>query len=347
MARTSRPPSDHLSLLARAAPHVARLAPLALLRAAEARAPDLPRVGESKLPSDDVATLAQTPMMAFPAASLNAITFDGARPRVEGYWLGLTGPMGPLPLHLTEFACYERRYAKEQPFGDFVDLAAGRMLQFFYRAWSAASPAASVDRPAEDHFGDRLAALTGAEEGATADSPFPARARLRYAALYVSPRSAAAIADALSDLLRVPVRIVENIPRWRDIEPEDRTGLGRHFAGLGRDIITGRRVQTAQDAFRVVLTMPDARTYAAFLPGGRHFALLAAALDSFAPPHLEWEAELELPKPAITPVRLGGGMRIGWSAWTGKPRGDEARADARLGPSARRIADHYNKEQTS
>jgi len=347
MARTSRPASDHLSLLARAAPHVDRLAPLALLRAAEARAHGLPRIGQSKLPSDDVVTLAQTPMMAFPAASLSAITLDGARPRIEGYWLGLTGPMGPLPLHLTEFAAYERRYAKEQPFGDFLDLAAARMLQFFYRAWSAANPAASVDRPDDDHFGDRIAALTGAEEGASVDSPFPARARLRYAALYISPRSATAIADALCDLLRVPARIVENIARWRDVEPEDRTGLGQRFAGLGQDIVAGGRVQTAQDAFRVVLTMPDARTYAAFLPGGQRFTLVAAALESFAPPHLEWEVELELPAPAVTPIRLGGGMRIGWSAWTGKPRGEGACADARLGSSARRIAGHHNKEEIS
>ncbi|WP_010187948.1 type VI secretion system baseplate subunit TssG [Sphingomonas sp. PAMC 26605] len=336
-----------MSLLARGASQVARLTPLALLRAAEARASGLPRIGQSKLPSDDVATLAQTPMMAFPAASLSAITLDGARPRIEGYWLGLTGPMGPLPLHLTEFASYERRYAKEQPFGDFIDLAAGRMLQFFYRAWSAASPAASIDRPSDDHFGDRLAALTGAEEGATTDSAFPARARLRYAALYVSPRSAAAIADALSDLLRVSVRVVENVARWRDVEPEDRTGLGQRFAALGQDILTGRRVQTAQDAFRVVLTMPDARTYAAFLPGGQRFALVTDALDSFAPPHLEWEVELELPARAVAPIRLGGGMRIGWSAWTGKPRGADARADARLGPSARRMASHHIKEQIS
>jgi type VI secretion system protein ImpH len=336
-----------MRLLARAAPQVGRLAPLALLRAVESHGPDLPRIGHSKMPSDDVVTLVQTPMMAFPAASLSAITLDGSRPRIEGYWLGLTGPMGPLPLHLTEFASYERRYAKEQPFGDFVDLAAGRMLQFFYRAWSAASPMASVDRPDDDHFGDRLALLTGAEEGATPDSPFPARARLRYAALYISPRSAGAIADALCDLLRIPVRIVENIVRWRDVEPEDRTSLGRSFAGLGQDVVIGRRVQTAQDAFRVVLTMPDARTYASFLPGGQRFALATAALESFAPPHLEWELELELPAAAVAPIRLGGGMRIGWSAWTGKPGGEAARADARLGPSARRIAGHFDKEQTS
>jgi type VI secretion system protein ImpH len=147
--------------------------------------------------------------------------------------------------------------------------------------------------------------------------------------------------------LRVSVRIVENVVRWRDVEPEDRTALGQRFAALGQDIVTGHRVQTAQDAFRVVLTMPNARTYAAFLPGGNRFALVTDALDSFTPPHLEWEVELELPVEAIAPIRLGGGMRIGWSAWTGSLRGDAARADARLGPSARRIAGYHNKEHIS
>jgi type VI secretion system protein ImpH len=347
MARTPRPTSDHLALLGRAASQVARLEPLALLRAVEASAPALPRIGEAKLPTDDIVMLAQTPMMAFPAASLSAIVLSGVRPRIAGYWLGLTGPMAPLPLHLTEFAAYERRYAKQQPFGDFLDLVAGRMLQFFYRAWSAASPTASIDRPGDDRFGDRLAALTGAQQGVPPDSALPARARLRYAALYASPRSASAIADALADLLRVPVRIVENITRWRDIELEDRSSLGRGFVALGHDLIAGARVQTVQDAFRVVLQLPDARTYATFLPGGKSFALLTAALDSFAPPHLEWEAELEMPVAAIQPARLGADMRIGWSVWTARPGGGGTRAEARLGPSARRIVRANHKEKTS
>ena len=172
-----------------------------------------------------------------------------------------------------------------------------------------ASPAASADRPKEDHFGDRIAALTGAEQGVRPDALLPARARLRYAALYASPRSPAAIQDALADLMRAPVRIVEHVPRWRDVEPDERSRAGRGFANLGRDAVAGGRVRTVSDAFRVVISVPSAEVMNELLPGGRRYALLVEALDAFAPPHLEWDIELEVSNRAIRPARLGGGGR--------------------------------------
>jgi type VI secretion system protein ImpH len=338
MARSHRSAPDHLSYLARAGEQVHALGPLALLRGAEARAHGYPRIGASRLPSQDVLELAQTPSLAFPAATLDAIRITDGRPRVEGRWLGLTGPMAPLPPHLSEFASYERRYSKQQPFGGFLDVLAGRMLQLFYRSWATANPAASVDRPAEDHFGDRIAALTGAQEGAPPDAHLPARARLRYAALYASPRSPAAIQDALTDLMRAPVRIVENVPRWREVETDERSRAGRSFSTLGRDAVSGRRVRTVSDAFRVVVSVSDAEAMNDLLPGGRRYALLAEALDAFAPPHLEWDIELEVAHEAIRPGRLGGGGRLGWSGWIGPLPAGGTRSDTRLGSSARRLA---------
>jgi hypothetical protein len=38
-----------------------------------------------------------------------------------------------------------------------LDLLAGRMLQFFYRAWADSQPAAQADRPADDRFADVIA----------------------------------------------------------------------------------------------------------------------------------------------------------------------------------------------
>ena len=82
--------------------------------------------------------------------SYGALTVTDGRAKLRGLWLGLTGPMGALPTHLTEFAFYERRYAKTQPFGDFLDLLAGRMLQLFYRVWADSQPTAQADRPDDD-----------------------------------------------------------------------------------------------------------------------------------------------------------------------------------------------------
>ncbi|MGK6324470.1 type VI secretion system baseplate subunit TssG [Sphingomonas sp. DT-51] len=344
MARAPRPASDHLSYLERAAARVAGLSPLALLRGAEARAPALPLIGTSKLPANDVVAMIHTPTLTFPAATLDAITVDAGRATVAGQWLGLTGPMGPLPLHLTEYAADERRHARQRPYGRFLDVLAGRMLQLFYRAWASAVPAASLDRSDDDRFGGMIAALSGAQDGACADSVFPAPARLRYAALFAGPRSPAAIADALSDLLRLPVRVVEHVAQWRDVEPGDRTVLGGGFATLGRDALAGTRVFTLEDAFRIVVHVRTAREHRDLLPGGARFALLLEAADAFAPPHLDWALELAVASEAIRPARLGGSAQLGWSSWSAPVAPGRVRADARLGVNARRLARRIKQE---
>lgn len=344
MAPAPRPAADHLSHFRRAAAVVARLSPLALLRGAEARAPLLPRIGEAKLPSDDVVALVHLPSLAFPAATLEVVLVGETHATVEGNWLGLTGPMGPLPLHLTEYAAYERRHARQQPFGRFLDVLAARMLQFFYRAWASTVPAASADRPDDDHFAQKIAALTGAMDGAAADSVFPPRARLRYGALFASPRSASGIADALSDLLRLPVQVVENVERWRDIDPRERTRLGAQFASLGQDALAGRRTCTVEEAFRVVVHVATSDQHRQLLPGGARYAVLVEALDAFAPPHLDWDIELAVAGAAIRPARLGGSARLGWSSWNGPVDPARVRSDARLGVDARRLAHRMTLE---
>ena len=338
MASKNGPAPKHLEFLAATAKHARRYGLFSLLRAAEARAPDLPRIGDSRLPSQNIVDLAQVPSLVFPGATLDSITVKGGRARVEGYWLGLTGPMSPLPLHLTEFAHFERRYSKKRPFGGFLDVLAGRMLQFFYRAWAEGDPAASAERPADDRFGSYVAALTGATDGAKPNSAFPARARLYYAGLYASRRSAGAIQDAVADLVGAPVRLIEYRELWRDIETEDQTRLGGAYAQLGGDAVCGRRTSTASDAFRIAIRVETFREYENLMPGEPLFAILAEALDSFAPSHLEWDLEIECAETAMRATALDGRARLGWTSWMNPREGGGARAATRLGPSARRVA---------
>lgn len=338
MAAANGPAPEHLNFLRQAAQNVRRYGLFALLRGAEARARDLPRIGDARLPSQNIVDLVQVPTLSFPGPTLDSIKVDKGRARVAGFWFGLTGPMGPLPLHLTEFAYYEQRYGKGRPFGRFLDLLADRMLQFFYRAWADANPAASADRPKDDRFGDYVAALTGARDGVRPGAAFPAEARLYYAGLYASRRSAASIQDALSDLLQTPVRLIEYMPLWRDIETDDRTRLGAGFNRLGVDTVAGGRIGTVTDAFRVVVRPTSFREYEDFLPTGRRFKIAAEALDSFAPSHLEWDLELELDAAVVRPARLDGRSRLGWTSWTATGEKGRLRADTRLGRSARRVA---------
>lgn len=330
MAAEDRPPPDHLSFLAAAKAATKRWGLFPVVRGAEARAPGLPRIGRARRPSQSIADLHQTPTLAFPDSTLSEVEVKDGRARVGGYWLGLTGPMGPLPSHMTEFAVFERRYAKTRPFGRWLDLLAGRMLQLFFRAWADSQPTVQADRPDDDRFAAQVARLTGATEGVTAHTDLPARARVHYAALFASRRSAAAIEDALSHLLGQQVTILEYQPRWRDIEQEDQTRLGRQFAGLGGEAMTGRRALVCADAFRVVIRARSRADYEALLPSGPRFGILQEALDAFAPSHLEWDVALEIAGVDVRPARLDARARLGWTGWLGALPAGEIRSDAHL-----------------
>jgi type VI secretion system ImpH/TssG family protein len=338
MAAADGDPPQHIAYARRAAEFPRHFGLFALLRGLEARAPHMPRIGTARLPSQNIVDLAQVPTLVFPGSTLDKIDIRRGRPYAEGFWLGMTGPMGPLPLHLTEFAVYERRYGKKRPFGAFLDLIAGRMLQFFYRAWADSNPVAHAERPEDDKFASYVAALTGAPENVAEGSAFPPRARLHYAAVFASRRSAGAVQEALAHLLGAKVNIVEFMPRWRDIEAEDTTRIGRGFAGLGRDAVVGGRVRGVMDAFRVQIAVRDLAEYEEFLPTGRKYQLAAEALDAFAPSHLEWDIQLQLPAKEIRPTRLDGRMRMGWTTWLGSATAaGGVRSDTRLGRSARRL----------
>lgn len=328
---------DHLSLLRRAAREPGRWGFLALLRRAEAHASGLPRIGRSRLPSQNIADLAHAHRLDFPAPSIEAVEpAPGGRMRVRSRHLGLTGPMGALPLHLTEYAFYEARTSEGRPFGRWLDLLTDRMLQFFYRAWADTQPAAQADRPADDRFAAYLAALSGAGAGADGIDGFNRERRLHYAGAFVSRRSAAVLRDALSHLLRRPVRLQEFIGRWRDVEAADRTRLGDPrgrgaYNALGRSTVLGARVRQAEDTFRVTVRATSVEDYRRLLPGQPAHAAAREALHALAPSELSWELELEIDEAQAPGARLDGASPLGLMSWI-SPRGRAGivRADARI-----------------
>jgi type VI secretion system protein ImpH len=325
--------TDHLSFLRSVTAEVRRFGFFALMRSAEARAGRLPRVGRARRPADDVVQLGHATSMDFPAATLAGIeTTPAGGARVRGQFLGLTGPMGPLPLHLTEYAVYERRYARSAPFGAFLDLITNRMLQFFYRAWADSQPAAQADRPEDDRYAGYLAAVSGAADGAAPAEAFAGHSRLHYAGLFATRRSAAVLQDAVGGALGLPVRVREFVGRWRDVAPEDQTrlGAGQGLAELGRGALLGGRLRVADDTVRIIARTGSMEAYDSLTPGGARHALAAEVIGAFTPSHLEWELELEIEDEAARPAQLGGGARLGWSTWLQPGRTGGVRADARL-----------------
>ena len=324
-------PTDYLTnLLAEVAADPTRWGAFAFWRGVDAASPERPKIGEALDPAREAVDFAHQPSQDFPRTTLAAFVSGKRRPTARSQHLGMTGPMGPLPTHLTELAIFERRKKGVTPFADFLDLISARALQRFYRAWAEADRCAQADRPADDRFAGYIGAASGAADLSFVDAaarPKPDRSgdafdgwrRLPYAGHLAGLRSAAAVGDLLSHLLERPVKVVETVGRWRTIPGDAQTTIGRAHAGLGRGATLGGRFYAVEFdvAFEIgVMTMAGLED---LLPGGHANRLLGEAARTALPKHLDWRARVTIPEPAIEAARLGK-TRLGWTSWVA-PRG--------------------------
>ena len=314
----------------------------AAVRAVERAAADQPRLGRSFNPAQEVMNIAHHASADFARTTVEG--FDrradkpGRKPQLRSNHFGLTGAMGPMPFYLTEIVIYERDRRGPKPLGDFLDLLTQRQLQYFYRAWADAQPCAQADRPADDGFAAQLGAVSGAVdlrfvsgEGRPPHRPdgFDAWARLGYAGHFAGLRSASAVADVLSIVLATPVRVTENVARWRDIPPTMRSRIGRggDVQQLGLGATLGQRFLATEWDVQLVLAARDMAELLSLLPGGARNAILCECANAILPQAVEWSARIEIDEAKIAPARLQmgpAGARLGQTAWIA-PRGLAAR----------------------
>jgi len=311
------------------------------LRLIEAWHPELPRLGTGLKAEQDPVRLSQEPELDFAAASLARYT-PGPHPVLAVNFMGLFGPHGPLPLHLTEYARERLRHHHDPTIARFADIFHHRMISLFYRAWANTRPTVNYDRPAADRFGLYVGALLGIggpacqHRDALADS-----AKLHYAAHFAGqtkhPEGLKAI---IADILQLPVRIKEFVGEWMPIQPAEQTRLGwsAELASLGRSAVVGQSVWSCQHKFTVLLGPMPRTQYLALLPGGTALAQLAAIVRNYVGDEYVWDAQLlleaaEVPEelalgrsPRLAEISMNGAARLGWSMWLG-PRGSSRDAD--------------------
>lgn len=330
------PSTDDLSrLFAELAADPQRWDVFAALAAVEAAAPDSPRIGESLEPGHEVVDVAHVADFNFPRTTVSGWRAEGRRPTLQTLHLGLTGPMGPLPSHLTEIAIFEQGRRGPKPFNEFLDLLSARPLQQFFRAWANAHPAANAARPHDDLFAGYIAAAAGISElaflvpdtrPAMADSGhFDSWRRLPYAGHLAALRSPSAIGAMMSDLLGRRVTVREAVGRWRDVPGDQRSLLGRGDCTLGQGATLGSRFWSVEYDVAFAIRARSMADLYDLLPGGRSHQLLAEAARAALPHHINWRAHVAIAEHLIGPARLGSKAdtmptRLGWTSWIA-PRG--------------------------
>ncbi|WP_082902721.1 type VI secretion system baseplate subunit TssG [Paraburkholderia ginsengiterrae] len=292
----------------------------AALRLIEAAYPGSPRLGRSQRVADDPVRLAQAVTLAFEPAMIEKLEWrGGSAPRLEVNFLGLSGPNGPLPLHLTEYIRDRVRNSSDPTMARFLDVFHHRMLSLFYRAWASAQPSVSLDRPDADRFAGYIASLIGTGMASLQHrSALPEVAKLHYAGrLADQRRNAEGLAALLADFFGVAVRVEPFVGHWMRLPADERTRLKSGIAAerLGVSTVLGSAVWNVQHKFRLRIGPLDYEQFRAFLPGGANLRRLIDWVRQYVGDTLAWDVRLVLKKEQVPRLRLGRTARLGYTTW--------------------------------
>jgi type VI secretion system protein ImpH len=327
---------------AEAAPHEHDF--FALLRLVETLHRTRPRLGKAQRPRDEPLRLAQDPELDFaPAAVSSFRQRENHAPRLGQRFFGLFGPMGPLPLHLTEHARERQRNHADGTLIGFADQFHHRALLLFYRAWAQAQPTVHLDRRADDGFSRWVGALGGLGDATAAgrDSIGDDAKRHRIAILARGAKTAEGLTKLLRGWFGVPVRLESHVGHWLAIRSEDRTRLWpQTHPGLrnqlGTSAVAGAKVWDRQFRFRLHLGPLSYAQYRRFLPGQRSSVELRDWVRQYVGLGLAFDVVAWLRGAEVPPLRLGiAGEhhgRLGWTTWLGTRAPHPARGDLRLHP---------------
>lgn len=296
------------------------------LRLIEASRPELPRIGASLRPRDDAVRFGQDPSLSFEPTAIRYYTpaTANARARLSVNFFGLFGANGALPLHLTEYARQRARNAADSTMVAFLDVFHHRMLSLFYRARATAEPAISLDRPATDRFASYVGSVFGIGSPAFKDrddiSDF---AKLHFAGLLANRnRPASGLVSVLRAYFKLPIQVEQFVGHWMQLPEEIQTRIGAADRGnrLGESAVLGRKVWDCQHKFRIVVGPVDYLDYCRMLPGGESMRRLRAWVHNYAGLVLDWDAQLILKREQVPALRLGSGVKLGWSTYlTSRP----------------------------
>ena len=328
MANTDRTAAYALVLRLMEKPHAFDF--FQAVRRIECARPREPRIGASTRLKEDPVRFAQQASLAFPSSTVDRYDSRGGAERADRLsvnFIGLFGPNGALPLHLTEYSRDRERNSRDGTFQSFCDVFHHRMISMFYRAWAVNQPARSFDRvaadPESDQFGVYIASVFGlGMPGLRNRDALPDIVKQHFAGrLAAQTRSPEGLEQAIGDYFGVTVRLDEFIGQWIDLPHGSTLRLGEspETGCLGQTAIVGTRIWDRQQRFRLRIGPLSFREYLRFLPGGRSFARLVAWVRNYAGFEYLWDAQVILDKREVPGTRLGGsaegGAMLGWTTW--------------------------------
>jgi type VI secretion system protein ImpH len=281
-------------------------------------------VGKFVHPSQEVVRFSARASASFPASEIHAIEWPPDKPpKMLVNFMGLTGPLGVLPLAYTEMMM-ERLRAKDRAAPEFFDIFNHRMISLFYQAWEKYRFAVTYERGAPDLFSAVLLDLIGLGTAGLQDRLDVADDSLLYYSgiLAQRPRSAAALEQLLADYFDVPVEVEQFAGTWRRLDRKNQTWLqdGNTCSEmLGVGTVLGDEVWDQQSVVRIRLGPMHLDRYLEFLPTGPSYKPLCSLVHFYFNDELDFQLQLVLKRDDTPACELGSagetGPQLGWLTW--------------------------------
>jgi len=280
-------------------------------------------VGRRGPPSSEAVQFAAHASLACPASQIQAIEPREDRPPLMTVnFMGLTGPLGVLPLPYSEIIL-ERLRARDTALRDFFDLFNHRIISLFYQAWEKYRFTIAYERGERDRFSRHLLDLLGLGTTGLQDRQDVIDDALLFygGMLALHTRSAAALELLLCDYFEVPVEVEQFIGAWYPLDRQNLCSVGQDHdtsGMLGLGAVVGDQIWDQQSRVRLRLGPLTRQQYEDFLPGGAAFEPLRALAHFFAGGEFDIEAQLILRRDDVPPCELGEEAavpRLGWTTW--------------------------------
>jgi type VI secretion system protein ImpH len=286
-------------------------------------APERQVPGRFTNPHQEVAHFGAHPRLAFPASQIQALERrPGAPAAMHVNFMGLTGPLGVLPLAYSELVL-ERLRNKDATLRDFLDVFNHRMISLFYQAWEKYRFFVSYERGERDLFSHHVLALLGLDTPGLQDrQDVPDDSLLFYSGLTgAHGRSAIGLEQMLSDYFGADVQVEQFVGAWYPVEPDSQCSLsetGNFSEQLGFGAVVGDQIWDQQSRIRIRMGPLPLDQYKDFLPGGLAYRRVKALAAFYVGGEYDVELQLVLKREDVPPFELSNaetGPQLGWTSW--------------------------------
>jgi type VI secretion system protein ImpH len=289
------------------------------VRRLEAEYRGWPRVGSSVRLEEDYIRFCQVPSLSFAPSSIESIEQTEIAVRIFVNFLGMFGPNGPLPQHLTDFARDRQRNAHDSTLVRFVDIFHQRLLSFFYRAWAANQKNVDFDRSDQARYATYFGSLFGIGISSYRDRDSVSDwAKIHFSGrMSAQTRNAEGLEAILADYFGLPTEIQEFAGYWMKIPAENRCRLGEssETGSLGINAIAGERKYEVQLKFRIRMGPMELVDLQRLVPLGESFKRLKDWVLNYTNQEFYWDLQCVLKADAVPPISLGQGAMLGWTTW--------------------------------